>query len=96
MYIVMFMYAFLSTLAVIWMEVSYSNELPKEPNEKNGYTYRMVVNHGFVVYGSKRECQNLKEAKTSLSIAAICFLVTALVGISRGDIPLKPGRQLNE
>jgi hypothetical protein len=95
-YILFFGYFFMSLIADVWLEGSYSSDLPKVPDAKTGHTYRMVVNHGFVVYGSEREFHNLRMVKNSLPIAAIFFMPAVIMGLMCGDFPIKPGRKINE
>jgi len=82
-------------IAAAWLHVSYSSNLPKMPDEKTGRIYRMVVNHGFVVYGSEREVRNLRMVENSQPIAIVCFLIVG-TGLLSGDFKTAPGRKLNE
>jgi predicted MPP superfamily phosphohydrolase len=83
-------------IAFAWFHVSYSSNFPKMPDEKTGRIYRMVVNHGFVVYGSEREVRVLRNVENSQPIAIVCFLVVFTVGLLSGDFKIAPGRKLNE
>ena len=79
-----------------WLHLSYSSNLPKIPEEKSGRIYRMVVNHGFVVYGSEREFRILRTAENSQPIAIVCFIIVVIVGLKSGDFKIAAGRKLNE
>lgn len=88
---------FLSGLiASVCIQVSYSSSLPKTPDEKTGQIYRMVVNHGFVVYGSARELHNFQIVEDSQPVAIFSFLFAAILGMSWGIFKIAPGRKLNE
>ncbi|MES1181047.1 MAG: hypothetical protein ABUL66_04205 [Verrucomicrobiota bacterium] len=83
-------------IAYAWLHVSYSSNLPKMPDEKTGRIYRMVVNHGFVVYGSEREVRVLRNVENFQPIAIVCFLIVVTTGFLSGDFKIAPGRKLNE
>jgi hypothetical protein len=83
-------------IAAVWLHLSYSSNLPKTPDEKTGRIYRMVVNHGFVVYGSEREVRILRNVENFQPIAIMCFLIVMTVGLVSGDFKIAPGRKLNE
>jgi hypothetical protein len=83
-------------IAFAWLHLSYSSNLPTVPDEKSGHIYRMVVNHGFVVYGSEQELRILRWVENSQPFAIVCFLTAAIVGLRSGDIKIARGRKLNE
>jgi hypothetical protein len=83
-------------IAFAWLHLSYSSNLPTTPDEKSGHIYRMVVNHGFVVYGSEREFRILRWVENSQTYAIVCFLTAAIVGLRSGDFKIARGRKLNE
>lgn len=83
-------------IAFTWLHLSYSSNLSTVPDEKSGHIYRMVVNHGFVVYGSEREYRILRWVENSQPFALVCGLITFIVGLRYGDIKMGPGRKLNE
>jgi hypothetical protein len=95
-YVLFFGGFFISMIAAIWSEVSYCANLPTVSDQKTGRICRMVVNHGFVVYGSEREFFVLKAIRNSLLISGLCSLSAAVLGMVSGDFPVKPGRKLNE
>jgi hypothetical protein len=86
----------LSVIAEVWLHLSYSSNLPTIPDEKSGHIYRMVVNHGFVVYGSERDFRVFRWVENSQPFAIVCFLVAVIVGLRSGDFKIAPGRKLNE
>jgi hypothetical protein len=51
------------------IHIYYYESLPSTPDEGAGRTSRMVVNHGFVRYGSERELRALRVVEGSLPIA---------------------------
>jgi hypothetical protein len=76
---------------VLFLNVSYSSHLPQDSDEKAGRIYRMNVNHGFVVYGTKQEFQRLNLTEKFLPLAAICGLIAGILNFKYGDFPpLKP------
>jgi len=72
---------------VIFLNISYSSHLPGVPNEQSGRIYRMSVNHGFVVYGTKQESQRLNIAEKYLPLAGICALIAGILNFKYGDFP---------
>ena len=70
----------LSVIASVWLHLSYSSNLPTIPDEKSGHIYRMVVNHGFVVYGSEQEFRILRWVENSQPFAILFFLLSSLWG----------------
>jgi len=86
----------MQTIASVWLHFSYSSNLPKMPEEKSGRIYRMVVNHGFVVYGSEREFYIFQIVQNSQPIAVMCFLIFLMVGLRSGDVKIATGRKLNK
>jgi hypothetical protein len=83
-------------VAFIWIHLSYSSNLPTAPDEKSGHIYRMVVNHGFVVYGSEREFRVFRWVENLWPFAIVCGLITFIVALRYGDIKIGPGRKWNE
>jgi len=56
----------------------YYEDLPRHPDEKRGRIHRMVVNHGFVRYGSEKELHALRLAD-DLPPTGVVLLITAIV-----------------
>lgn len=58
------------------LEIGYSCNLPGSPQVDTGHVYRMTVNHGFVVYGTKleREVLDTERALFPLMIATAATL----------------------
>jgi hypothetical protein len=69
-----------------WIHVSYSSNLPNAPDVKAGRVYRMVVNHGFVCYGSERELRTLRWAENSQPFALVFALMAVIIGVRYGHI----------
>jgi hypothetical protein len=61
-----------------WIHLSYASDLPDAPDTKAGRTYRMVVNHGFVRYGTERELHRFRWAENA-QVPAIAFLAMGIV-----------------
>lgn len=83
-------------IAFAWLHISYASNLPDAPDAKTERIYRVVVNHGFVRYGSEREVRILRWVENSQPIAFVCFLIASIVGLKSGDFKIAPGRKLNE
>ena len=83
-------------IAFAWIHLSYCEKLPSTPDEKAGRIYRMVVNHGFVRYGSERELHILKTVEDSQPIVILLFLLALVLGMSWGIFKIAKGRKLNE
>jgi hypothetical protein len=64
-----------------WIHLSYASNLPGAPDEKTGHVYRMVVNHGFVRYGTEQELQALRWAENSQIIAIASLVVAIILGV---------------
>jgi hypothetical protein len=83
-------------IAFAWIHVSYSSNLPGAPDEKTGHIYRMVVNHGFIRYGTEQEFHTLKMVEDFQMIAALAFLLAVVLSMSWGIIKIAKGRKLSE
>ena len=79
-----------SAVAAIWIDASYWAKLPSAPDEQSGRTYRIVVSHGFVRYGSWRQLWIKKTIDELSPIAGFVFLAAVLLGLVYGDIRLGP------
>jgi hypothetical protein len=60
-----------------WVHLSYASHLPRSPNQQTGQTYRIVVNHGSVRYGTARNLRALEWAENS-QLIAIAFAAIAM------------------
>ena len=96
LYILLFAGFALEVIASVWVHLSYSSNLPTAPDEKSGHICRMVVNHGFVVYGTNREFRINRWVDNLQPFAIVCFLAAVIVGLRSGDFKMAPGRKLNE
>jgi hypothetical protein len=72
-----------------WIHVSYASNLPETLDVKSGRIHRMVVNHGFVRYGSERELRRLRWMDNSASFVIVCFLMAIIIGIRYGDFHIR-------
>ena len=77
----------------VWIDLSYFSSLPNKPDEGTGRVYRMVVNHGYVRYGSEGELRTLRAVENSLPIAAALFLIAVMWGFMSGDFHLREDSQ---
>lgn len=77
------------------IHVFYSSRLPGAPDEKTGHIYRMVVNHGFVRYGSAGELHLLQAVEDFQPVAICLFLLAAVLGMSWGIVQIAKGRKSN-
>jgi hypothetical protein len=81
-------------IAFAWIHLSYSSNLPGVPDEKTGRIYRMVVNHGFIRYGSERELHILKTIEDFQPIAILLFLLAVVLGLIWGVFKIAGSRKL--
>jgi hypothetical protein len=78
--IVLLCFLFLLGLStVICLELYYSSNLPRVADKQEGFVYQMVVNHGFIVYGTKGEFRLLGVAREWLPVACICGLAAGVL-----------------
>jgi len=78
------------------LHLCYSSNLPSVPDEKTGHIYRMVLNHGFVVYGTMREFRILTWVENSQFLLITCCFIVLIMGLRTGDIKMRQGRKWNE
>jgi len=80
--VILFLAGFVAWLLFFcWVHISYSSDLPQAPDEKTGHIYRMVVNHGFVCYGTEQELRILKWAENTQIIAGAFLLMAFILGV---------------
>ena len=96
LYVLLFAGFALEVIAGVWVHLSYSSNLPTTPDEKSGHVCRMVVNHGFVVYGTDREFRIYRWVENLQPFAIVCFLIAVIVGLRFGDFKMAPGRKLKQ
>jgi len=77
----------------VWVHISYASNLPDAPDEKIGRIHKLVVNHGFVRYGTERELHRLLWAQNSQMIAIVLFLSAFILGIRWGIFHVRVGRK---
>jgi hypothetical protein len=72
----------------------YYAELPKAPDPTTERTYRMVVSHGSVRYGSQRELHWLQGVEQAFPVGALLIVPAGLLGLGWGIFHVGPtGRQ---
>ncbi len=73
---------FLFTVAAnIYIHIHYSDVMPESPQAQTGRIYRLVVNHGYVVYVNKQELDRANFVFYDLfGAGAACF---GLLGLLR-------------
>ena len=87
----------LLTLFAAWVvlavgiDVYYFESLPRAPDEGAGRTFRMVVSHGSVRYGSAREFRVLRVVEGSLPIPGFLFLAALALGLRYGHLHVRRG-----
>jgi hypothetical protein len=64
-----------------WVHLSYTSKLPDSPNKTTGQTYRMIVNHGFVRYGTKKDLQVLRFAENWQLFAIVSTAIAAYLNV---------------
>ena len=81
-------------LFTAWVHISYASNLPEAPDAKAGRVYKMMVNHGFVRYGTERELHTLRWAENSFAIATAAFFSAVVLGLRWGIFHIRVGRKL--
>ena len=95
-YILLFGFGAIELLAFVWVHVSYSSNLPTTPEKTNGHIHHMVVNHGYVVYGTDQEFRIYRWVENLQPFSIVCALAGIIIGFRYGDFKMAPGRKLNE
>jgi hypothetical protein len=68
--------------AGIYIHIHYSNVMPHSPQAQTGRVYRMVVNHGTVVYVNKQELKGAHFVFYDLfTVGVVCFGLLVLLRI---------------
>jgi hypothetical protein len=75
--------------AACWVHLSYSRNLPSNPDERVGRIYRMTVNHGYVRYGTEREFRIRQAVDDFLPVVGTIFALAGLIGIFSGQIHIR-------
>ena len=76
----------LAWLAVaVWLHCWFCSKLPSVPNPITGQKYRLVVNHGFVRYGSQREFWAFHQVQGLQPVAMLMVLVAVGIGVIYED-----------
>lgn len=69
------------------LEIYYSYHLPGSPNVATGHIYRMTVNHGFVVYGTKIELQLYDTDQEMFPISFAIIIIVLLIRSPWKNVP---------
>ena len=83
-------------LAAVWIQISYSSNLPRVPDDKAGRICQIVVNHGSIRYGTQRELDILRTVDGLQPVAILLFLLAIVLGLTWGIFKIGRGRKLNE
>ena len=76
-------------IAAVSIHIYCFEGLPKAPDEQAGRTYRLVVNHGSVRYGSERELEALRVIEETMPIPVFMFLAAVLLGLKYGHFQIR-------
>ena len=68
-------------LFVIGVDQFYYTGLPETPEPRDGRTNRILLGHGFVRYGSLRECRTKKLSEGSFEVGVVMLLVATLLRV---------------
>jgi F0F1-type ATP synthase assembly protein I len=71
-------------LFIIGVHVFYSSNLPGAPNEAAGRIYKIIVNHGFVRYGTQSDLRVFNWAENLFPFGLVLFFCAALLGLRFG------------
>jgi hypothetical protein len=69
-------------LSFCLVHISYASNLPDAPDTKTGKTNQLVVNHGFVRYGTVEEVRTLRWVENA-QVPAIACLAMGIVLAAR-------------
>lgn len=83
-------------IAGVGVHLCYSSNLPTQQDDRSGHVHRMVVNHGFVVYGTDREFRAYRWIDNLQPFAVAGGFAVLIVGLRFGDFKWAPGRKPNE
>ena len=81
-------------VVAVGIHIYYSESLPRTPDEGAGRTYRMVVNHGNVRYGSERELCAFRVIEGAIPIPFFMFLAAVALGLGHGHFQIRGERKL--
>ena len=69
----------------IWLDFSYSANLPGAPVPNTGHTNEVVVNHGFVRYATHSQVRSLYWADVAIDAGMVCALLGGLLNVLHED-----------
>lgn len=76
--------SFAAFLLLACVECYYYSSLPGAPDENTGRVYKMLVNHGFVRYGSQAQRRIFQITKDIFPVAGLLFLTAIVLGLRWG------------
>ena len=83
-------------IVAVGVHIYYFESLPRTPDEGAGRTYRMVVNHGSVRYGSERELRALNVIEGAIPIPVFMFLAALALGLGYGHFQIRGRSRVNK
>jgi len=75
--------------AGIYIHIHYSDVMPHSPQPQTGRVYRMVVNHGTVIYVNKQELDRADTLKGFLSCSLLAPLSSGFSPLQSSDEPAR-------
>ena len=85
----------LLTVSVVWgllcgiTHLVFFDNLPSAPNKSTERTYRLVVDHGAVRYGTESEARAQEVLHDGLFVAVFVFLATLAFGLRTGVLHVR-------
>ena len=71
------------------IDLTYYNNLPRNPNNDTGQTNQVIVNHGSERFGTAKQIMTIRLVHKGLPIAGVVFAVTLFVGFKLGVIQMR-------
>ena len=78
-------------VAAVGIDIYYFQSLPRTPDEGAGRTFRMVVSHGSIRYGSAREFRILKMVEGLFPISSFLPLAALVLGLRYNHFQIRRG-----
>lgn len=89
--IVLVGFYFITLALIIHNEISYGNEMPKEPQPECGRVHQISVNHGIRIYVNDSELRRRNVLITLFSIGGACGLVAGVLNVKYSIFKSPPG-----
>ena len=80
-------------LLVIGVDQFYYTSLPETPEPQDGRTNRILLGHGFVRYGSLRECRTKKLSEASFVVGVVMLLVAIILRVYSAKVVTDAGSE---